>query len=199
MLATSSRLSRGTLFNFTATLLLGLATTTASHAQAYPTATRTPIQAGVAFSFASPGTNSNSSNGLVVQTPYIQGVTAFGDIGLTQRIGLEVTFHDLNLITPQDFGQTTILAGPRFSIALEDRANIYLKALGGIGRFNYQSPSYTPHSDSYAVAAFGGGIEFRLSRHINLRPIDAEYQIWPGYPTGTLKPFITSIGAAYRF
>jgi hypothetical protein len=167
-------------------------------AQAYPTATRTPIQVGAAFSFAAPDYGAQVTYGTST-TPYIQGFTAFGDIGLTRRIGAEAEFHDLSVVTPLDFGENSFLLGPRYSFALEDRANLYLKALGGIGRFNYQSPTYLPHSDSYGIVALGGGIEYHASNRINIRALDAEYQLWPGFQAHSLHPFVISIGAAYLF
>jgi hypothetical protein len=166
----------------------------AALAQADPTATRTPIQAGAAFSFASPDYDNNS----VIVNPYIQGGTAFADIGLARRISAEVEYRDLNLITPRDFGEKTFLAGPRYSFALEDRANLYIKAMGGMGQFVFNAPSYAPQTQSYGVVALGAGIEFRISRHINARPIDVEYQKWLSFPGG-LSPFVASIGFAYVY
>jgi hypothetical protein len=171
-----------------ATLLAGSA---AAKAQALPTASRPPVQVGVAWSFASSGYGNQE------YAAYIKGVTAFGDFGFTRRLSLEGDAHYTSLSTPDGIGENTYLIGPRYSIALEDRANVYVKVLGGVGRFSYKSPTYViPHTDTYGVLAFGGGIEFRLSPRINLRPIDIEIQPWQGFPHG-LVPIVTSIGIAY--
>jgi hypothetical protein len=178
---------------FCSLLLLASFAPSQLRAQASPTATRTPIQAGGSFSFAAPDFD-NQPN---VVSPYIEGYTAFFDLGLARRFSAEAEYHGLTVLTPRDFGQTSLLVGPRYSFALEDRANLYIKALGGVGHLVFQSPSYPPHTESYGVLALGAGIEFRLSRHINLRPIDVEYQHWLTSPS--INPFVTSIGAAYIY
>ena len=183
------------LCTFAFTLLLA---PTAAHAQAFPTATRKTIQAGVAFSFAAPDVL-NQPNTL---NPYIEGYTAYADLGLARRVSAEAEYHGLTVLTPRDFGENSLLFGPRYSFALEDRANLYVKALGGMGSIVYQSPSFPPHTESHGVLAFGAGIEFRLSHHINLRPIDVEFQHWLGQSSGStasINPFVTSIGAAWVY
>jgi hypothetical protein len=161
-------------------------------AQALPAASREPVEVGAAFSFGSPSYNDTPT--------YVEGLTVFGDLGFTRRIAAEFDLHFDSLLTPEDIGEDSYLIGPRFSVLREDRANVYLKALGGIGRFSYQSGSYAnPHTDTYGVVAFGAGIEFRVSRRFNVRAIDLEYQVWPGFAPGTLHPVVASTGIAYSF
>jgi hypothetical protein len=168
-----------------AMLLISLSSS--AKAQALPAASRAPIQVGVAWSFAS------SDYGY----DYIKGVTAFGDVGLSKRFSLEADVHYTSLSTPDGVGEDTYLVGPRYSIALEDRANVYVKALGGVGLFVFESPTFASRSSTYGVAAFGGGIEYRATPRINIRAIDIEYQAWPGFPPNGLSPFVTTIGFAY--
>ena len=167
--------------------LVALALSGVLRAQALPTASRSPVQIGIAGSIAS------SDFGL----DYVKGFTIFGDLKFSRRLGVEAEFHDTSLSTPDNVGEQTYLVGPRYSIALEDRANIYVKALGGFGRFTYEPPQYIHRSDTYAVGAAGAGIEFRVSSHFNVRAIDIEYQTWPGFPPHGLTPFVTTIGIAY--
>ncbi|MES2393483.1 MAG: outer membrane beta-barrel protein [Acidobacteriota bacterium] len=176
------------------TLALALFASTQLHGQAAPTATRTTIQAGGTFTFAAPDllNQANTVN------PYIEGYTIYADVGFARRFSVEAEYHGLTVLTPRDFGENSLLAGPRYSFALEDRANLYVKALGGLGNIVYQAPSFAAHTESHGVIAFGAGIEFRLTHHINLRPIDVEYQHWLSYPAG-LNPFVTSIGAAWVY
>jgi hypothetical protein len=173
-------------FVFTvATLLAGSGI---AAAQALPTASRAPIQVGIAGSFVSTD----------YAFDYSKGITVYGDLGFTKRFSLEADVHQTSLSTPSGVGEDSYLVGPRYSLIMEDRANVYVKALGGIGRFVYEPKAFSnPHSNSYGAFAFGAGIEYQLSRRFNVRAIDIEYQTWPGYPPRGLTPFVTTIGIAY--
>ena len=167
-----------------------------SHAQAVPMATRLgSAQVGAGFSFATPDYG---------QT-FIKGFTVYGDVDVVHRLGIEGDVHYVSILTPTDIGEDTFLVGPRFSIIRQGRVDAYAKVLGGVGRFEYQSGGYPhPHTDSFGVVSFGGGIDFRASQHINIRAIDIEAQRWPGYgtpgfPAHGLSPFVTTFGAAYSF
>lgn len=167
-----------------------------THAQAVPAATRLrSAQVGVGFSFAVPDYGST----------YIKGFTAYGDADLWRRVGVEADIHYISVFTPTDIGEDTYLIGPRFSLIRQGRLNAYVKALGGIGRFEYQQGRYLPtHTDTFGVFSVGGGIEFKASKHINVRAIDIEAQKWPSYGTPGfaahgLSPFVTTFGAAYAF
>ena len=168
----------------------------ASHAQAVPMASRLgSVQVGAGFSFAVPDYGGT----------YIKGYTVYGDADLWRRVGIEADVHQINVWTPTDIGEDTYLIGPRFSLIRQGRVNAYAKVLGGIGRFEYQDGTYQPsHTDTFGVFAVGGGIDFRASRHVNIRAIDIEAQKWPNYGTPKfaahgLTPFVTTFGAAYAF
>jgi hypothetical protein len=173
-------------------LVFGLSV--ASYGQAVPTATRLgSLQVGAGFSFAIPDYGEK----------YIKGLTVYGDANLTHRLGVEVDLHFISILTPTDIGEDTYLIGPRYSIVRQGRVNAYVKALGGVGLFKYQSGTYpNPHTDTFGVFSVGGGIDFRASQHINIRAIDIEAQKWPGYatpgfPAHGLSPFVTTFGVAY--
>lgn len=168
----------------------------ASHAQAVPMATRLgSVQVGAGFSFAIPDYGGT----------YIKGYTIYGDADLWRRVGVEADVHQVNVLTPTDIGEDTYLVGPRFTLLRRDRVRAYAKVLGGIGRFEYQSGVHPhPFTDTFGVFSVGGGIDFRASRHINIRAIDIEAQKWPsygtpGFPAHGLTPFVTTFGAAYAF
>lgn len=173
-----------------------LGVSVASHAQAIPMAERTGhIQVGAGFSFAIPDYSKT----------YIKGFTIYGDADLWKRLGIEADVHYISILTPTDIGQNTFLVGPRFSVIRQGRLNAYVKALGGVGRFVYQ-PGWNPnpHTDTFGVYSLGGGIEYRASRHLNIRAVDIEAQRWPsygtpGFPAHGLTPFVTTFGAAYTF
>jgi hypothetical protein len=175
------------LIHFIFVCVVALALSSVLQAQALPTASRSPLQIGFAGSIAS------SDFGF----DYIKGFTIFGDMNFSRRLAVEAEFHDTSLSTPDNIGEQTYLVGPRYSIALEDRANIYVKVLGGLGRFTYEPPQFIRRTNNYGIAAAGAGIEFRASSHFNVRAIDIEYQTWPGFPPHGLTPFVTTIGIAY--
>jgi hypothetical protein len=116
---------------------------------------------------------------------------------------VEADVHYISILTPTDIGEDTYLVGPRFSLVRQGRVNAYVKVLGGVGRFQYQSGTYpNPHTDTYGVFSVGGGVDFRASEHISIRAVDIEAQKWPGYGTPGfaahgLSPFVTTFGVAY--
>lgn len=187
--------------HFIVLFLLTLGLSINSDGQAIPAARRLSLaQVGGGFSFAIPDYGGT----------YLKGFTGYADLDLFRRLGIEFDAHMNSVFTPTDIGEDTYLVGPRFSILRRDRANVYVKALGGIGRFHYQQGQYqkntTPpiQTDTFGVYAVGGGIEFRASRHVNIRAIDIEAQRWPGYgtpgfPAHGLTPFVTTFGVAYAF
>ena len=168
--------------------LLFLVSCASIHAQALPTATRRPVQIGLGFSVAAPDYGER----------YIQGFSLFGDIGLARRLGVEGDIHYVSLRTPTDVGENTYLIGPRYNLLHQDRFNAYIKGMGGVGRFVYQLGYFQqPHTNTFAAFSFGAGMEYRASRHINVRAIDIEAQKWPNYSPHTLSPFVITFGAAY--
>ena len=164
--------------------------------QALPGAVR-PIeaQAGVGFSFARPDFTSPDPN---AGFPYIKGFTAYADATYHHLFGLEAEVHYDSILTPTDIGENTYMVGPRVVVIHEDRMSLYAKALGGLAAFEYQKGTYlTPRTDTYGAFAVGGGIDFRASRHIDVRAIDIEQQWWPSFTPSGLKPFVTTFGVAY--
>jgi hypothetical protein len=64
---------------------------------------------------------------------------------------------------------------------------------------NGLTPTGSPYThDNSVVKAFGGGMDVRIARFIDLKA-DAQYQYWKlGKNSSYLNPFLTSIGIAYR-
>lgn len=168
------------------TFLLGLSIW--SHAQAVPTAERRGVlQLGGGISVASPDYSPAT----------IKGLSVYGTFDFTRHIGIEGNIHYVSLITPGDIGEDSYLVGPRY-VFHHRRVNSYAKALAGFGRFNFRG-TFPAATYTYKIYAFGGGLDVRATRHINLRAIDLEYQQWPGFPTNGLTPLVGTIGAAYAF
>jgi hypothetical protein len=163
--------------------------TSIGHTQALPTATaKGAFQVGGGWTFGMPDYGQKN----------IQGVSAYADFDFRQHIGVEASYHYISLITPTDLGENSIFVGPRFNF-LHSRYNIYGKVLFGIGTINIQEVQDNPQggAGSYTAYGFGGGVDIRATKHINVRAVDLEYQHWT-YLSG-LTPVAITFGAAYRF
>lgn len=169
--------------------MLGL--TTWSPAQAIPTATRSgSLQLGLGATYARPDYGRKG----------IEGVTVYGDYDFSRHFGVEGDLHFVTLFTPEDIAENTYLIGPRYRFQYR-RLTPYAKAMFGFGQFKYQYPSIYGKASTYTygVYSFGGGLDLRATRHINVRAFDFEYQKWPGYPVHGLSPIVMTVGAAYTF
>jgi hypothetical protein len=51
---------------------------------------------------------------------------------------------------------------------------------------------------AYNLLAGGGGLDYELLRHVNVRA-DWEYQRWFDYENSSLSPSVFTVGAAYHF
>jgi hypothetical protein len=96
------------------------------------------------------------------------------------------------------FGETqsNYLIGPRVPVyRLGHRTQIYGKALIGLGKMDFPFGGY----GSFTALAFGGSLDYKLSRKLTLRPVDFEYQYWPVWvQKKSLEPYGVSVGVAYR-
>ena len=147
------------------------------------------LQAGVGFSFANPDYGPKD----------ISGLTLYADYDLLHNIGFEGDVHLITLNSPTDIGENTYLIGPR-AYYRKKRFKLYGKVLGGLGQFSYKTPYYViPYSTYNAALAFGGGLDITVTRRINIRAFDYEYQMWPNYRNDGLTPVVYTFGAAYHF
>ena len=171
--------------------LLGLiCTARLLHGQAEPTATRAgELQVGGTFSLADSDFTANR----------FRGYGIFSSFDFRYHFGALVEFHQLNDPTPSMVTyERTYLAGARYVLHY-GRFHPYAKGLFGRGIFNYPKVgSGLGANIAYNVAAGGGGLEYSLTRAINLRA-DYEYQSWLGFQPHGLTPQILEIGASYRF
>jgi len=177
------------ILHITSIAFLLLSASYASHAQAVPAATRGgSIQLGGGFSFAKPDYGQKN----------IKGFSAYGDYNFTRHIGVEGDIHLNSVFTPQDIGEDSYLLGPRYVFHFH-RFQPYAKFLGGIGRFVTQYDTSPHQAFTYGIYAFGGGVDYHLTSHLNVRPVDFEYQKWPGFADSGLTPMVWTFGAAYTF
>lgn len=160
-----------------------------SQGQAVPTASRAGIaQIGVGWSIANADYSPHK----------IQGISIYGTYDFARHWGIEGAIHRASSITPADIGEDSYLLGPRY-VFRHGRFNPYAKALFGFGRFKYNFRDAPDTAYTYKIYSFGGGLDIYLTRHINVRALDFEYQQWPGYPPNGLAPKVWTFGAAYAF
>jgi|HubBroStandDraft_5_1064220.scaffolds.fasta_scaffold407153_1 hypothetical protein len=153
-------------------------------AQADYTATKNSrIQAGAGFMYLQPQyVNSN-----------IEGISAWADYDFWKFLGAEVSVHLGNVITPADINENSYAVGPRF-IYHRRKFTGYAKIL--FGRATISNTDLNT-SSSYNIYSFGGGLEYKITRRINIRVVDFDYQQWPNFEPSTLTPLAVTIGASY--
>jgi opacity protein-like surface antigen len=168
-----------------------LAVSFLSHAQALPTAT------GVGISFQGGAGVSFVNTDYITQ--YVKGVSIFASADLSSGIGVAVEYNDNNVLTPQDFGETSFMGGIRFTVK-KHSFRPYVKALAGVGAVHFSQGYYrTSSSQSSFAVGLGAGVDYRVSQHFFVRAIDFEYQDWRNFPPNGLSPYVITIGAGYHW
>jgi hypothetical protein len=127
------------------------------------------------------------------------GAGLFVDWDLLGKLGVEGEARWLRFNEQQGLYEDNFLVGPRYSRRY-GKFRPYAKFLMGGGEIVFPNKE---GSGGYFAFVPGGGLDYRLSRHITIRAIDYEYQFWPSAPGGPfvshgLTPSGFSFGAAYR-
>jgi hypothetical protein len=81
------------------------------------------------------------------------------------------------------------MIGPKVPIKTFKGVTPYGKVLFGFGSGSFLNG----HT---SVLAYGGGVDYRLSKRFTLRAFDFEYQQW--FVTPTLHPYGGSVGIGYK-
>jgi len=125
------------------------------------------------------------------------GFGVYADLKATRWIGIEAEARWLRQNSFVNITQDNYLIGPKIPIHEFKRFNAtpYGKALVGLGRMNFE---YNQAYGRFTDVALGGGVDLQLTKKISVRPFDFEYQLWPNWINGTLKPYGASAGIAYR-
>jgi hypothetical protein len=124
------------------------------------------------------------------------GPAVFVDADTRLHLGVEGEARWIMFPQTANVHDTTWLIGPRYSIfPLHRKFYPYVKGLVGVGQFNFP---YNLATGSYLVIAPGGGVDYRLSRRVRFRVIDAEYQFWPQFTYGSLPSWGISTGVRVR-
>ena len=122
-----------------------------------------------------------------------KGLSFWADYDFHRFLGLEAEGHLGGIISPDDIGENTYLIGPRI-LYRKRHLTAYGKALVGRGTITDQLRN---HSSSYNLYAFGGGLEYKVSRRLNLRAVDFEIQKWPDFQPNSLSPTVITVGVSY--
>jgi hypothetical protein len=126
---------------------------------------------------------------------YLGGAGAYVDGDLNDHWGLEGEANWLWLHQFADTHFSTYMGGPRFNFNTSGKWRPYVKALGGGALFNFP---YSYARGSYLVVAGGGGLDYRMASRFRLRVADFEYQYWPEFSFGAIKPYGVTVGLQYQ-
>jgi len=174
----------------------------ATPAQSLPAAFRGQLSVTVGAFGSAAQPDYNPDTGTVEAGPQrLYGVGTYVDVKLSRWIQLEgegkwMRFNQYKGTFQQSPGlyQDSYLAGPRIPFQF-GRFMPYGKVLVGVGRM----PDAYLGSSVFAVA-YGGGLDYRLSKRFKLRVVDFEYQQWNATDSAstTLHPYGASIGLGYK-
>jgi opacity protein-like surface antigen len=166
-----------------------LSAATASRAQVVPSATaqRFSVTVGGLGSldqpdYAGAGIAQNSPNRMV-------GIGAFVDLKVNRWVQIEAKGNWLRFNRYLGASEDSYLIGPRLPLHRFGRVTPYAKALFGLGNASFL--------DGLAFTyAYGGGVDYRVTKRISVRAIDFEYQQWRATPA--FVPYGFSAGVGYK-
>jgi len=133
------------------------------------------------------GLNSSSPYTPTTGPNRLYGFGTYVDVRINRWVQIEAEGRWQNFNKYNGVSENNYLIGPRV------RFTPYGKFLVGA--------STLPHAIVGAATtwAYGGGVDYRLSKHFIARPFDIEYQNWNvGGMNGTLKPYGVNVGIAYK-
>jgi hypothetical protein len=119
----------------------------------------------------------------------LYGYGAYVDFNFTRWVQVEAEARFLNLNQYLGISESSYMAGFRIPITQYKRATPYGKFMYGFGSGSF----LTGRS---AAFAYGGGLDYRLSKRFVLRAFEIEYQNWQVTPN--LYPYGASVGLSYR-
>ncbi len=123
-----------------------------------------------------------------------KGGALYATLDVTNHWGAEFVIHQVYTPGNDNVGERTYELGGRYHRTY-GRFAPYAKAMYGRGVFNYP---FNVANLAYNLFAVGGGTDFALFSHVNLRA-DYEYQHWLSFPPNGLTPQLVTIGVAYHF
>jgi hypothetical protein len=137
-----------------------------------------------------------AGNGIPQTSPNdLIGFGTYVDLRLSHWVQIEAEARWLRGNQYLNIYEDNYLIGPRVPIHETHRFKPYAKALFGSGKMNFQ---YSYAYGRFTDIALGGGVEIPLTRKISVRAFDFEYQLWPNWINGTVKPYGGSVGVSYK-
>jgi len=126
----------------------------------------------------------------------IGGGAVFVDANPTWRYGIELEGRWLNYHTDEQVTEQNYLGGVRVMLWKPgSRFQPYGKFLVGVGHITFPFQYAT---GSYLAMAPGAGVDIHLNDRWSVRAADFEYQLWPQFTYGQLKPYGVTVGLRYR-
>jgi hypothetical protein len=132
----------------------------------------------------------------------LYGIGTYVDVKFTPWVQLEGEGRWLRFNQIDGIYEDNYFIGPRLPIykLRYKRITPYGKLLIGFGRLNFENNNGWGR---YTALAYGGGLDIKLTRRINVRLPDVEYQQWlkwteGGAKTYNLFPYGASVGVSYR-
>ncbi len=175
--------------------LLCFVSSIAAGAQASESATgrQFSITGGGAASVFRPGGGSHPVWG--TGTNYLAGVGTYVDFHFTHWVQVEGEARWLRFHEYAGEHQDNYLIGPKVPVMQLGGAQVYGKALIGLGKMTF--PNHVGYG-TFTALAFGGGTDYKLSRKVTVRG-DFEFQDWPNFlPGQAMRPWGLTAGMAYR-
>jgi opacity protein-like surface antigen len=176
-------------------LLILLSATGRATAQAAESASarEVSVTAGGFFSVFNPG---DGSDQFYDGGGSLLGMGAYVDARFTRWIQVEAEGRWLRFNGSGGEHMDHYLIGPRVPIHDFGRFQAYGKVLFGVGKMTF--PDQFGYG-SFTALAYGGGVDYKLSRKLTVRAADFEFQQWPKWLPGTaLYPWGVSAGIGYR-
>jgi hypothetical protein len=128
-------------------------------------------------------------------TNRLYGYGTYVDWNIRHWVQIEGEARWLRFNAKENIREDNYLIGPRVPLPRYWKLQPYAKALVGYGRMNFQ---YNYAYGRFANVALGGGVDIPLNKRLTLRAVNFEYQMWPNWVNGTLKPYGGDVGISYR-
>ncbi len=174
------------LFKRYLTALCLILSVSALRSQAKPTASRTgDFQVGLDY-----------VGGSSDYAPGFKGLGLYTTFDVTSHLGIEFDLNQAHTNIDKTY-ERTYEYGVRYHRSY-GRFEPYAKAMLGRGVFNFALDGVTYANLAYNLFALGGGVDYHLTRYLNLRA-NYDYQDWRDFPPHGLDPHLFTIGAAYHF
>jgi hypothetical protein len=162
-----------------------------AHSQAAPAATGKTISLAAGGMVSGFQPDFYALYGVPGESPNrLYGGGAYVDAHFSRWLQIEAEGRWLHFNELYGINENTYLIGPRIAPYTFLKFTPYGKALIGLGNGSLLT-------GTTLTIAYGGGVDYRLTRRLTLRCFDFEYQQWRVSPTA-LYPYGGSVGLSYK-